>query len=140
MTTLALSVMLQVSAISLGAQDYQQAYQATTETGRPLVVMVGADWCGPCQKMKHVVLPEVKRAGVLDKVEFTFVDADSKLAKKLMRGGSIPQLIVFRRGQEGWARQQINGVRSADEVGSFLNAQAAASEVEGRPVTRLSSH
>ena len=77
MISLTLSILLQTAAVSAGAADYATAFQQATESGKPLVVLVGADWCPGCQQMKHTSIPEVERRGVLNKVAYAFVSADA---------------------------------------------------------------
>ena len=103
--------------------SYAQAHQETIETGKPMVVMVGADWCGPCQTMKKQVLPEVRRHGVLKQVSFASVNTDREaaLAKKITGGGPIPQLIMFRRTRTGWLRRKLLGRQSVKSVEKFIN-------------------
>ena len=100
MTALTLSLLLQISAVlSTDGHHYAKAYETMVSTGQPLVVLVGAEWCPACQQMKNSVIPQVKRQGGLEKVAFAYVntDADHNLAGKLMQGGSIPQLIMYRK-------------------------------------------
>src|SRR5260221_7103269 len=90
--------------------SYQTALQDAQAQQRPLLVLVGANWCPGCQAMKQRVLPGLARRGALKAVSFTTVDADSdaETARLLMRGSSIPQLIVFSRLPDGkWHRDQI---------------------------------
>jgi thiol-disulfide isomerase/thioredoxin len=119
-----LSIVLQASIAATGATNtYPAAYQRTTETGRPLVVLVGADWCPACVQMKNNVIPQLEKQGGLEKVNFCAIntDKDQELAKKLMRGGSIPQLIMFRRTRRGWVRKQLNGAQSVTETQTFVS-------------------
>lgn len=130
-----LAAWLVVSATTLvGGQPYGEAYQKSQTEDRPLLVLVGADWCPGCRTMKQNVLPRLTRSGKLEKVEFAMVDADREpeLARKLMRGNSIPQLILFSRGADGWRRTQLTGARSDQEVGQFVQ-QGVASHAE-RPM------
>src|SRR4029079_17072063 len=71
-----------------------------------------------CVTMKRSVLPGMIRRGKLRDVQFTMVDADDDpaLARKLMRGNSIPQLIVFSRSGDGWQREQLTGPKAEAEV------------------------
>jgi thioredoxin-like negative regulator of GroEL len=121
-TALTLSLLLQISAVSADGPHYAKAYETMVSTGQPLVVLVGAEWCPACQQMKNSVIPQVKRQGGLDKVAFCYVntDADHSLAGKLMRGGSIPQLILYRKTASGWTRQQLVGAHGADETQHFI--------------------
>lgn len=123
MTGISFAMVLQASML-LGGGDYSDAYQETQETGRPLVVLVGADWCPACRTMKTSVIPEAQRRGVLGKVSFAVVNTDrqSSIARKLMRGGSIPQLIVFHKTDDGWKRRQMTGVQSVSDIESAVNS------------------
>jgi thiol:disulfide interchange protein len=50
--------------------SYDQAVQEAGETGRPLLVVFGADWCGPCEQMKARVFSDKT---VADTIEARFV-------------------------------------------------------------------
>jgi hypothetical protein len=80
-------------------------------------------------------MPQLRQQGGLDKVTFACInsDTDSELASKLMRGQTIPQLIVFCRTNDGWNRQQLTGAQSVDATRQFI-AQAAE-----KPVAQVSS-
>jgi thioredoxin-like negative regulator of GroEL len=120
--TLSLTALLQLSIAASGTENYQEAYERAQTTGRPLVVMVGADWCPACRQMAENVMPEVKRSNRLENVVFAYVnlDQESELAGRLTRGGIIPQLIVFANKGTGWKRQDMIGAHSAGEVESFI--------------------
>lgn len=123
MTTLSLSLLLQLSLLATDGQNYADAYHKTEATGKPLVVLVGADWCPACQQMKNSVIPHLRRQGDLNQVAFAYVntDADRELAGKLMKGGSIPQLIMYRKTATGWQRQQLVGAQSVGQTQVFLS-------------------
>ena len=72
--------------------------------------------------MKNNVMPQVEKQGGLAKVNFAYINTDQQndLARKLMRGGSIPQLIMFRKTRTGWVRKQLNGAQSVGETKSFV--------------------
>ena len=103
--------------------DYATAFQRSMDSGKPLVVLLGADWCPGCVKMKGSILPQVARAGGLKQVEFAYVDVDRdpKLAGRLSRANAIPQLIRFEKTEEGWQRGLLTGARSVKQVTSFIN-------------------
>lgn len=104
-------------------ETYDEAHRVTTETGRPMVVMVGTDWCGPCQTMKKKILPRVREMGLLKKVAFAVVNADrdQDLARKLTGGGPIPQLVMFRKTPQGWMRRKLVGGQSVETVEQFIH-------------------
>jgi thiol-disulfide isomerase/thioredoxin len=114
---------MQASLMTGASPDYKQAYNQAQETGQPLVVLVGADWCPGCQTMKNAVIPQLQRQGALSGVSFAMVNtgSDSDLAGRLMRGSSIPQLIMYYKTPNGWQRRQMIGAQSANEVASFIS-------------------
>jgi thioredoxin-like negative regulator of GroEL len=123
MITVAFCVLLQAAVVGAEGQPYTEAFKAAQASDQPLVVLVGAEWCPGCVTMKRTVLPGLIRRGKLRNVQFTTVDADDDpaLARKLMRGASIPQLIVFSRSAEGWQREQLTGPKAEAEVEALVN-------------------
>ncbi|MGA2797239.1 MAG: thioredoxin family protein [Thermoguttaceae bacterium] len=109
-------------------ETYTEARRQITETGRPMVVMVSTDWCGPCQSMKRNVLPRLRERGMFKKVAFAQVNADrdSELAKELTGGGPIPQLVMYRRSGRGWVRAKLVGGQSVEKVEQFINEELAS--------------
>jgi thiol-disulfide isomerase/thioredoxin len=106
------------------AKTYADAYKTTQDTGKPLVVLVGADWCPYCQVMKTSVMPQVASHGDLQNVSFAYVNSDqqSDLAGKLLTGKSIPQLVMYEKTAEGWKQTRLVGGQSAEAVEGFLGA------------------
>jgi thioredoxin-like negative regulator of GroEL len=121
-TSLAAAIILQAAVLSTG-QTYAQAHKTTQETGRPLLVMVGADWCPACQQMKSSLIPQLRRRGILKKVSFTIIDTDEQeeLADQIMSGGTIPQLIIYTKTDKGWIRRQLTGGQSVGGVEQFID-------------------
>jgi thioredoxin-like negative regulator of GroEL len=124
--------------VLLGTQDAEQynvAYAQAQENGKPLVVLVGAEWCPGCVKMKNQVIPVMKSNGSLGNVQFAQVntDHDPELAEQLMRGQSIPQLIMYTKTDTGWKRSQMTGPKSVSEVESFIQMNSR------QPTFRLTS-
>ena len=113
-------------------ETYAEARRQTTETGRPMVVMVSTDWCGPCQAMKRNVLPRVRERGLFKKVTFAQVNADrdGELAKELTGGGPVPQLVMYRRSGRGWSRCKLIGGQSVEKVEEFIKEGLVKDETE----------
>jgi len=111
---------------------YAQAHKITAKTGKPMFIMVGTDWCGPCQQMKKNVLPEVRKHGMLKKVAFAMVNADREqaLARKLTGGGPIPQLVMYRKTKDGWKRRKLVGGQSVETVEKFINQGLSMDKAE----------
>ncbi|HTN75795.1 MAG TPA: thioredoxin family protein [Pirellulaceae bacterium] len=122
MTGLAATMLLQAALLTTGAQSYDEAFKEHEASGKPLLVLVGADWCPGCQTMKNGTLARMERAGKLKNVAFSLVNTDQndKLASRLMRGGSIPQLIMFTKSDKGWDRQQLTGAQSEQAVQQLI--------------------
>jgi thiol-disulfide isomerase/thioredoxin len=116
-------ILLPYALLSADPTTYQMALREAETKNRPLVVLVGADWCPGCRTMKQSVLPALVRRGAMRDVSFVAVDADAapRTARQLMRGNSIPQLIAFSRTAEGkWQREQITGATSEASVESLI--------------------
>ena len=128
MTGLAASFVLQAAMLASGAQPYQQAFTEAQTGGRPLMVLVGADWCPGCVVMKQSVLARMHSAGRLNRVAYATVNTDtqSTLAGRLMRGSSIPQLIIYSQDSSGqWHREQVNGAISEGQVEQLISRAVA---------------
>jgi thioredoxin-like negative regulator of GroEL len=134
MSGFVLGVLLQAAVVGAEGVPYSQAYKLAEGQNQPLVVLVGAEWCPGCVTMKRSVIPGLIRQGKLRDVQFSVVDTDEDpaLARQLMRGTSIPQLIVFTRTDAGWKREQMIGPRAGTEVEAAiaraLKTQAKSSQ------------
>ncbi len=137
MSTLLTAVLNLSLLASSSSTTYEDAYRsAMADESRPLVVLVGADWCPACQRMKQAVMPEVQQHGTLSRVAFAMVNTDreSGLAGQLMQGNTIPQLVMFVKTDQGWQRRQLTGSQSISDVEGFL--ASGASKPLGTVTTR----
>jgi len=137
MMSLAVAAVMQTALLGAPAEDAATAaYNRSMESGRPLVLLFGADWCPACKVMKDKTLPEVARRGGMRGVEFAYVDVDKQpeVARRFLRGNSIPQMVRFDRTDEGWQPTYMIGAHKTERVERFLAVQPA----EGRP--RYSSY
>jgi thioredoxin-like negative regulator of GroEL len=121
-------------------ENYTEAHRVTLKSGKPLVVMVGADWCGPCQNMRRTILPRVREHGLFRKVAFAHVNVDKEkeLAKELTGGGAVPQLVMYRKTKDGWSRRKMIGSHSVEEVEKFINEGLAMDADEHQAETDAS--
>jgi thioredoxin-like negative regulator of GroEL len=125
------ALLLQYALLAADANSYHAALREAETQQRPLLVLVGAEWCPGCRTMKSSVLPQVARRGGLREVSFATVDVDSEreLTSQLMRGSAIPQLIAFSRAKDGkWHREQITGTTSETNVEGLIRRAAAAQD------------
>ena len=138
LTLFGLVVVPEASSIAQGAETYAEAYRLASQTGRPMVVLVGAEWCGPCQTMKQNVIPQVRRRGLLGRVAFATVcvDRQRELGRQLTRGGPIPQLLMFRRTNQGWRLSRLTGGQSVGKVEAFIDDGLKRDAAEKKEVVR----
>lgn len=122
----AMITLLVAHAVVGGSNDhnYKDAYQRSMQNGKPLMVVVGADWCPACVTLKNEI--QALEAKDLLPVELSFVDKDAQpqLASKLMRGRSLPEIIFFAKTSGGWRRVQLNGAQSRTTLKSLIRSVA----------------
>lgn len=107
---------------------YDAAYRKAQEEKKPLVVLVGADWCAACKSMKAETIHTMKGAGDFKEVVFTHVDKDSQpeIAQQVMQGNTLPQIVVFCESDQGWKRFSLTGMQSERRIKELIRK---ASEV-----------
>jgi thiol-disulfide isomerase/thioredoxin len=143
MTLTLCAVLLQTVLSAAPAADaketYTEARRETTETGKPMLVMVSTDWCGPCQAMKRNVLPKLRDRGLFRRICFAQVNADKDrdLAKELTGGGPVPQLVMYRKTERGWFRRKLVGGQTVEKVEQFIKEGLAVDDTEHEDRTEL---
>lgn len=122
MIGITLAVLLGASDVEHGWQNYAAAYRTVMEANRPLVVLVSAQWCGPCQLLKHTVLPDPRIRKLLKECACAIVDVDEqpRLARKLGGSGGVPLLVVYRKTKKGWKRRELRGYQSVESLQRFI--------------------
>jgi len=102
--------------------SYETAYQKAQEENKPLLIVVGADWCAACKTLKAQTIDPMQSSGKLQDVIVTIVDKDSRpeLAQQLMQGSSLPQLVVFAKSDSGWKKFSLSGIQSERRVQELL--------------------
>lgn len=117
----------------LGAGDeelgYSEAHRMTVESNKPLLVLVTAQWCGPCKQIKKDVLPQLRQRAAFRKVVFANVDVDreSELARQITGGGPVPQVVLYRNTGDGWVRRKLVGAQSVERLEQFINENLESS-------------
>lgn len=117
------AVLVSVSGSQSTTHDYHQAYRECERNGKPLMVVVGAQWCHACNVLKDTTLKQMEAAGQLEDVNIALVDRDvePQLADRLMRGQMVPQIIVFSKGPSGrWERSQLTGFQGQGPVRQLI--------------------
>ncbi|MCR9294096.1 MAG: thioredoxin family protein [bacterium] len=123
MVHVALAFMMAVVGTSEGnSLEYEAAFAKAQREQKPLLILVGARWCASCQIMKKETIQPMKQSGALDDVVVTFVDKDDRpeLAEKLMKGQTLPQIVVFTKNTGNWKRFSLTGMQSPKRMAELL--------------------
>jgi thioredoxin-like negative regulator of GroEL len=107
--------------LAMFGQTYEQGLAKASSAHTPLVVVVTASWCEPCKLLKDDI--ESMRKGELRDAVIVFVDVDERpdLAKQLMDGTTVPQVVMFHQSRTGiWKRVRAVGRQTKDRVLEML--------------------
>ncbi|GIW97596.1 MAG: hypothetical protein KatS3mg111_0929 [Pirellulaceae bacterium] len=101
---------------------YEAAFEKADRENKPLMIVVGASWCPACQILKRETIATMHRRGELEDVVITMVDRDQRpeLAEKLMRGQTLPQVIVYKKSDGQWKRFSVVGMQSVERMRELL--------------------
>ncbi len=104
--------------------SYSTASRQATQTHTPLLVYISATWCGPCQKMKSEIIPQVIQNGgftglIPTQLDFT-VDRD--IVKQLTDTPKVPQfvLLTYDCDTKKWQPNRIIGYQSVHQLQNFI--------------------
>jgi len=135
MVHVALALMLAVTGATNEVSDeYDAACAKAEKEKKPLLVLVGASWCASCQVMKKETIEPMKGAGELNDVVVAVVDKDSRpeLAEQLMRGNTLPQVVMFNKDSGGWKRYSLTGMQSQSRMRELLRRVRDTATGRGR--------
>lgn len=92
-----------LSVLTLGQTPYEQAVDRSFRENKPLLVQVSADWCVPCHRLTNEVILPMQKEGLLRDLVYVKInlDNDPQLAKLLMDGDGVPQLILLVPSSSG---------------------------------------
>lgn len=118
--------------------SYSAALAEHEETGKPLVVFVHADWCGPCRQMEQQSFPKVRN---WDKVAFGELKLDDEsddadgytndYVRSIMDGQTVPQLIVHTKLADGsYAKKVYHGFKTSAQIEAIFNDVQPVSQVD----------
>ncbi|MFK7767817.1 MAG: thioredoxin family protein [Mariniblastus sp.] len=105
--------------------DYKTAYEQAQKGEKPLLVLITAQWCPPCQIMKKTTIPELMQKKAFKGFHYATVDLDKEttLARQLIGTRGVPQLIMYEKNDGKWVRRYLRGAQTAQTVEAFV-AQA----------------
>lgn len=110
--------------------DLKQAHQISANTGKPVLLVLGATWCKPCLKMEREVFT---RPEIVSKVMAGFIpvhlDADQNpdLIERLDLD-SIPAILVIDRDLQ--IVRRWDGFQPAAKLGAMLSSVTAHPKVQ----------
>jgi thiol-disulfide isomerase/thioredoxin len=124
-TSLAAVAFLFIAANSAFAQspvDYKTAFSRAQKGDKPLLVLVTAQWCPPCQVMKKTTIPQLVQKNAFKHCHFASVDFDEQndVAMQLTGGRGVPQLVMYEKRDGKWVRRYIAGYKTANVVEAFM--------------------
>lgn len=101
---------------------YEEAFAKAQKEKKPLLILVGARWCASCQIMKKETIEPMKESGALKKVVVTYVDKDERpeLAEQLMKGETLPQIVVYTKESGRWKRFSLTGMQDENRMAELL--------------------
>ncbi len=102
--------------------DYKTAYAKAQQGDKPMLVLVTATWCPPCQSMKATTIPQLLRQDAFKDFHYATVDLDeeAELAQKLIGNRGVPQLIVFEKLEGKWQKRYMAGYQTVANVEKFI--------------------
>lgn len=102
--------------------DYKTAYAKAQQGDKPLLVLVTATWCPPCQSMKATTIPQLLSKDAFKDFHYATVDLDEEgeLAQKLIGNRGVPQLIVFEKIEGKWQKRYMAGYQTVAGVEKFI--------------------
>ena len=121
--TLVIAAMV-APALSIAQEplDYKTAYSNAQAGDKPLLVLITATWCPPCQQMKQTTIPELMQKETFKGFHYSTVDLDKeeKLARELIGKRGVPQLIMFEKQDGKWVRRYLRGAQTVETVEAFV--------------------
>ncbi|MBX3421081.1 MAG: thioredoxin family protein [Pirellulaceae bacterium] len=129
-----MSLLLAVTGASSKPATYEEALQQAQNENKPLLVLVGAKWCVACEVMKRETIEPMKASGELKDVIVAYIDKDQRpeLAQQLMKGETLPQIVMFSKEKDQWRRLSLTGMQSKTRMNELLGrvANAATDQVQ----------
>jgi thiol:disulfide interchange protein len=123
MVQVALAILMAVTGAGKESSlSYEDAFAKADKEKKPLLILVGAKWCASCQVMKRDTIEPMKESGELKDVVVTIIDKDERpeLAEQLMRGETLPQVVLFSQSSGAWKRLSLTGMQSKPRIVELL--------------------
>ncbi|MEX0876873.1 MAG: thioredoxin family protein [Phycisphaerales bacterium] len=99
-----------------------QAAQISSDTGKPMLVLVTADWCAPCQTLKRNTLTDPAVAGWISSSTVPVYLEDGQNREEIQRLGvaAYPTTLLMQGGRV------ITAIEGARNPAGFMQALATS--------------
>lgn len=107
-----------------------EAKAKSASTGKPVLALLTADWCGPCQQLKRGTLSDEKVTAEVQRLAIpVYLDVDHSAddARQFANVSAVPTMIVQFGDQE---LGRISGVVSSKAFLAWLDASVAKQPVQ----------
>jgi len=91
-----------------------------------VILKFGAEWCGPCARIKDLVNEMAQKVGNRVDVSFYFIDVDESFdlfahlkSKKIVPG--IPAILLYRAGTTSFAPDNVYIGTDSNEIRRFFD-------------------
>ena len=101
--------------------DFKAVSAAAEKSGKPMILVFSAVWCGPCQLMKKDIYPSAAVKPFHDKFEWAYLDADEDKNAALMKKfdvSGIPHIQFLSKSGKDLGSQI--GATSAEDFANTL--------------------
>jgi|694.fasta_scaffold00028_124 thioredoxin-like negative regulator of GroEL len=127
MVQVILTLVLAVTGVPSKPIAYEEAIEQAQKENKPVLILVGAKWCAACEIMKRETIEPMKAEGELKDVIVTYVDKDQRpeLAQQLMKGETLPQVVMFAKDNDQWRRLSLTGMQTKSRIQEMLGRVAS---------------
>ncbi len=135
MVRVVLALLLSVTGTAVNKPlTYEEAIQQSQKENKPILILIGAKWCASCELMKRDTIEPMKSAGELKDVIVTYVDKDERpeLAQQLMKGETLPQVVMFCKDSDQWRRLSLTGMQNKNRMQELLARAKPAGDQQGK--------
>ena len=106
--------------------SYATASAEAKKAGKPMVVVLSATWCGPCQVNKKKVYPSAEVKPFHDKFVWAYLDADNDENQKLLKEYGVNGIPYIRLvGADGKVLGSVEGRSKPADFAKKLEAALA---------------
>jgi thioredoxin 1 len=89
-----------------------EKFKSLINSEKPVLLDFYADWCGPCQMMKPILVQVKERLG--DQASIIKIDTEkNEDLSAFLQIRSIPTLMIYKKGEQLWKH---SGVVDADQL------------------------